>query len=1358
MEGIEQHVLQTHFGAFLKMHRDQWSVRQREVLFYLPGWTQANYSRLESGVIAPSFDQLLPIYRALLQAGVHWNAADRRQFFTLARTRLEGKKNRPDYHPDSEWEELRYQVADLDFFPDEPAGSTTPWTPPRPLLAETRHLVGREDWHAALIGAVQSSAPKKLLVLQGPVGIGKSSELHRLIQHFIHAADPAYHIIWVPLLPPERGAGPESSLDIVLGNILAERGSPALAPEQASWEQRQRLALALLEQSDRPVMILVDNAESALTEGGILAACWEEFLVHFLRYQHKATLILATKEWPGWSGRDRAFVYETNVPPLDTATSILLLQQQGLEAVSVEQLQEVSTRVGGIPLYLEWVASLVQNPHQLSQWQSFDVVGEQDGRVETGGKEEEEIVRRLTRLLAEPTLLRGHLANKLRPLLERLVDRRLSAEARSLLQHLTVCNVPLGKTALQTLCEHPGPINELRNASLLVAYAHRVQVLPIVASVVVQGLTAEWVGELEERVIDALKQWIDEGTMNTQEAGNVMTELAMLLLKHHRLLDAAQLLIRYGWLGFHLGSAPQIASFAEEMMYSFNWHITEENECGGLLLQYFLPPFLGKTMSVKQRVIDYQRIRKALFEGKIVLQSPIEVAITYHLMIYNMNDLQFEEAQALFETCYERLAPLAKFNVDLQASLFEKHSWLCGRWSEYFEEQGEIERAKELQEQAITLCTQIITLISNYQEVAHLKAYTLKKRLARAYNNLGYFLNRIGQYSEALHAIENSIALKERGYAEIDTLADAYGEKSQILAELGRFREALLFDEKAIAEVQRLIEAGYAFGRDELWMHLVNRGRLYLRLGKIDEAEQLLLEALPHISAGRRMYSMFAEDALNEIEQWRKAKASHYQLDWRWVERYRELASFDSYWWLTSTGPFTEEEQQQWNHSFTSTLDEKTKEQLGKLLSQSQEREVFAAITQLREPQLHYPTIDIEEVRSRIAGLTQLDTEVTRGEPNAIVRRLYHETIEEEKWFLRLIEATFEGSNEQFWNYNLLLNPLPSPEEMHYTLSRVRRIILQGLLHPETVEASQQVVQYLLEQFHLSLDLSYTDQEAQELLNELPLTPTQPRYTLTVQAAKRFFEEALRQGGYDGWQVIIDPNANVPRVEQGLRHLYLPESTLSVNQIKDYLSHELAGHIARCVTGANSLIGLLGIHTKNSLETEEGLATYYEIQTAASQGLPHDETGIWLGTLATGLASGVITAPQTFLSLFQFFEKFIFLYRLLKRPEQNVQTAARVARRFALARCIRTFRGVPNLEKAGICYSKDAHYLRGLQKIKQAMTQDTTVLDRLAVGVVALDRLPDFQELGIVSVHQPLRDLVSDPDLDSYILSFNHSE
>ncbi len=54
---------------------------------------------------------------------------------------------------------------------------------------------------------------------------------------------------------------------------------------------------------------------------------------------------------------------------------------------------------------------------------------------------------------------------------------------------------------------------------------------------------------------------------------------------------------------------------------------------------------------------------------------------------------------------------------------------------------------------------------------------------------------------------------------------------------------------------------------------------------------------------------MFAGEALRGNEQW-KATSPQYQLDWRWVDRYRQLASFDSYWWLAPAGPFTDEEQQ----------------------------------------------------------------------------------------------------------------------------------------------------------------------------------------------------------------------------------------------------------------------------------------------------------------------------------------------------------------------------------------------------------------------------------------------------------------
>src|SRR5258708_20952039 len=91
-----------------------------------------------------------------------------------------------------------------------------------------------------------------------------------------------------------------------------------------------------------------------------------------------------------------------------------------------------------------------------------------------------------------------------------------------------------------------------------------------------------------------------------------------------------------------------------------------------------------------------------------------------------------------------------------------------------------------------------------------------------------------------------------------------------------------------------------------------------------------------------------------------------------------------------------------------------------------------------------------------------------------------------------------------------------------------------------------------------------------------------------------------------------------------------------------------------------------------------------------------------------------------------------------------------------MERGIRTFRGVPDLTRPGICYSKDAIYLRGLQKIDRAVAQEGEgVLDRLAVGVVALEQLPDLAELGITQAAQSLRKLVQDPDLVPYILSFD---
>src|SRR2546421_8427771 len=124
MEEPHQSGSHLHLGRFLKMRRDQWDIKQREVLAHLPGWTQANYSRLESGVISPAFDQLLPIYRGLCLAGVQWTHSDRQQFLDLARRRIEGKKTHWEHRADTEWAELRYQLASTDLLPDEHVAPT----------------------------------------------------------------------------------------------------------------------------------------------------------------------------------------------------------------------------------------------------------------------------------------------------------------------------------------------------------------------------------------------------------------------------------------------------------------------------------------------------------------------------------------------------------------------------------------------------------------------------------------------------------------------------------------------------------------------------------------------------------------------------------------------------------------------------------------------------------------------------------------------------------------------------------------------------------------------------------------------------------------------------------------------------------------------------------------------------------------------------------------------------------------------------------------------------------------------------------------------------------------------------------
>jgi len=1215
------------------------------------------------------------------------------------------------------------------------------------LIPETRHLIGREAWLRGIRQMVQGFPAKKLLIVQGPIGIGKSSELTRLSERFQQASA---RVIWLRLPSADRSGGPEAVLDMVLATVLSQCGV-APFPAEAPRERLIAALLAHLRQESRPTVILLDNAECLLAETGALAVCWEAFLTQWVRGRHPGSVLLATNEWQGWPGRENLFVAETMVPPLTADESAYLLQRQGLEELPMKQLQAVGERMSGIPLLLEWTARLLSDPLLLNDWRGYD----EDETLFQAATTQQSMAKRLQRLLDDPALLSEHLASRLTPLLQRIMDKQLSPEARQVLERLAVATIPLGKPALQVLCPRPALLKELRDASLLAAYTNRVQLLPVVAATVQQHLSPEQRREAEEMTIQAYRRWLDEGSMELRETGNVVTELAVLLLAHYRLPEATEVLIRQGWLSFQCGYGPRLALLAQAVLTKVEWHQSIEEECVGLVLVHILFPFLGKPFRT-QAYGDYPRLRDAFLAGELSLSATVERSITHLLLLDAIESVQFEQGQAIVDAYCRYLQARQIEYPEQQTGMIQEQALLLGVWSDYLLEQHETEQASTMREQTIVLYHQSATRFAELKTSSPVAESMRKNGLAYASAYLGYYLNQAGRHKEALQMIEQALHFHEQGYGYTCILADSYSEKAQALMALGRFQEALRFDEQAITEIHRWAEGGDIRSQDDVWTYQVNRGRLYVRLGRMEEAEQLLQEAEPRISQSRRIYRMYAKQALEEIAQWRQQTGTaRHQLDWRWVERFRTLTAYDSYWWLNWAGPFTAEEQHAWDRLIALSQDEPTRRHLGALMTASRERELEQALVEGREPHLHYPALDIEDIRRRIKAEQELLAEITQQEPNVIVKRLYQEAIADELDYLYLIEATYEGNTERFWECAQRCFPLPSREEMICALGYVQDLIERGLAEPAAVQPAQQFQDYLATQFHLSPDL------LAEAADKKPLLPantsSSSTCSLSVQAAQRFFATVLEESGFEGWQVVLDSHGGMARVERGARTVFLPDKRYPLADIRRLFVHELAGHVGCCVAGERSPLGLLGLQMKNSGPVQEGVALYHERQILALRGEALNDISMRLGMVGVGLAAGVITPPHPFSVLCSFFERVSLLIFALKAPQTEPTEAQRqAARRYALEVCLRKYRGVPDLEQVGVCYPQDVIHLRGLRLIEQAVAEDASVLDRL-VGVCPLEHLPDLQELGIRSAPQPLLRLAYAADLDEYICSFETS-
>src|SRR5258708_12448784 len=160
-----------HLGAFLKMLRDRHGIAQAEVLKHLPGWQQPAYSKVEKDTRAPTFDQLVPIYSALAQAGVQLTLQDRQQFVLLARRKIESMKTRHERKVDADWEPLRLALVRIDHLPVEVnrQDHSRVSRVPNHRFVETPHLLGRHHCLPTLFPPFQLPLPNTILILHAPL-------------------------------------------------------------------------------------------------------------------------------------------------------------------------------------------------------------------------------------------------------------------------------------------------------------------------------------------------------------------------------------------------------------------------------------------------------------------------------------------------------------------------------------------------------------------------------------------------------------------------------------------------------------------------------------------------------------------------------------------------------------------------------------------------------------------------------------------------------------------------------------------------------------------------------------------------------------------------------------------------------------------------------------------------------------------------------------------------------------------------------------------------------------------------------------------------------------------------------------
>jgi len=351
-------------------------------------------------------------------------------------------------------------------------------------------------------------------------------------------------------------------------------------------------------------------------------------------------------------------------------------------------------------------------------------------------------------------------------------------------------------------------------------------------------------------------------------------------------------------------------------------------------------------------------------------------------------------------------------------------------------------------------------------------------------------------------------------------------------------------------------------------------------------------------------------------------------------------------------------------------------------------------------------------------------------------------------------EATVLGNQDAVWQCNLSHYGKPSTHEVYIALQSLCEMVLKAQHHEKARSVAQDVI-CQLKAWELTpreiLSMTFFSSKEEPLPSfKEKLVDDEREFSPTV--VQRFFQDVFGSEYHaDEWNVEIDPTRTGACVDVNLKTLSLPGKPFSLDKIRELLAEEIEVHAYRSMSGQRSPLALLGSGLARYSATEEGLAKYAVQQVSlAAHGEERSKT--WIGTLATGLASGVLTPTLSFYELANFLEKRFLIEKLLSSKSLAWDEAVTFAQQRAWAYAARTFRGVPHLGEAGCCSLKDTIYLRGYLTVKQKLEQIEE--QRLFVGKIGVDDLDAMSELNILVPFYPRRHLAFAPDLLSRVCQY----